>query len=116
MFEGITSFKPDSFWGPAGLGAIALKEEELDEAEEHLRKAVELKDDEPSVYANLGEVLLRKGEFDEAAEAFTRALDLDPDGTDAGADRARAIIQGLDTLVQHADQLQKAAADAGAEG
>jgi Flp pilus assembly protein TadD len=114
MFEGLEAIHPGSHWGPAGLGALALKEEELEDAETQLRRAAELKDNDPSIHANLGETLLRKGDFEGAANEFTRALDLDPDQLDPGADRARAIIQGLETLVAHADELQKAAEEAGA--
>jgi Tfp pilus assembly protein PilF len=51
------------------------------------------------VHANLGETLLRQAKFDAAAE-FEKALKLDPQERDPGANRARAIVQGMGVVAR----------------
>jgi Tfp pilus assembly protein PilF len=99
LFEGLVALDPKLYYGYAGLGAMALREERLDEAVEHLSQAVALKPEDATVYANLGEALLRKGQFNESAAEFEHALALDPDHRDPGANRARAILNGLHLVV-----------------
>jgi len=97
MFEGLAVIEPDSFYGYAGLGALALAKEppDLDSALTNLRKAVELNPNEASIHANLGEALLRQAKLQEAVAEFHKAIELDPEKKDGGANRARAIITGL---------------------
>jgi len=97
IFQGLTVIARESYYGYAGLGAIALAKTppDLDGALPNLTIAAELNPDSPTVHANLGEALLRHRKFDEAAAEFRKALDLDPEKKDAGANRARAIIEGL---------------------
>jgi|ERR1700722_1695232 Flp pilus assembly protein TadD len=107
FFKGLIALDPDLYYGHAGLGAIALRDEKLDEAVHHLTRAAELKPDDPTVYANLGEALLRQAKFKEAATEFDRALKLDPQQRDPGANRARSILQGMNVVV---GELQRVAA------
>ena len=95
LFEWLTVLDPNLYFGHAGLGAMALRNEELDDAVRHLQRAAELKTQDPAVYANLGEALLRQANFAEAATAFERALKLDPAERNPSANRARAILQGM---------------------
>jgi tetratricopeptide (TPR) repeat protein len=97
MFEGLTAIEPDSFYGYAGLGALALAKEppDLNNALTNLQKAVELNPKEASIHANLGEALLRQAKLQEAVAEFQKAIELDPEKKDGGANRARAIITGL---------------------
>ena len=72
---------------------------------------------DPTVRANLGETLLRKAQFNEAAKEFEKALELDPDERDPGANRARAIIEGMQVVISEVERLTKTAeAGAGAAG
>lgn len=109
MFEGLTVMSPSNYAGFAGLGAVALAKEPpaLDDAVTHLTQAAGLNPSDASVQANLGEALLRQGKLDEASKAFEKAMTLDPNRQDAGANRARAIINGLDVV---AGELRKMAA------
>lgn len=100
VFKGLIALDANSPFGYAGLGAIALREEKLDRALEHLRKAADLRPDDATIRANLGEALLRQAKFQEAAAEFQRALSLDPAGRDSGANRARAIITGMKALIK----------------
>jgi tetratricopeptide (TPR) repeat protein len=97
VFEGLTAVDPNSSYGFAGLGAIALAKDppDLDTAIANLSKAAEVDPNNPTVHANLGEAYLRKAQLQEAAAEFHKAMELDPEKKDAGANRARAIISGL---------------------
>jgi len=107
VFEGLVALDAKNYYGYAGLGAVALFEEKLDEALDYLQTAVRLNPEDPTVHANLGETLLRKAEFNEAAAEFEKALKLDPDRTDPGANRARGILQGMQAILNEADRLNK---------
>ena len=97
IFLGLTSVAPDSYYGFAGLGALALASNppDLETALTSLKHASELNENDASTHANLGETLLRQGKLEEASVEFHKALALDPDKKDAGVNRARAIISGL---------------------
>jgi tetratricopeptide (TPR) repeat protein len=97
MFDGLTAVEPDSFYGYAGLGALALAMDppDLNSALTNLQKAVELNPNAASIHANLGEALLRQAKLQEAVAEFHKAIELDPEKKDGGANRARAIITGL---------------------
>jgi protein O-GlcNAc transferase len=111
IFNGLTLIAPNSYYSYAGLGAIALakKPADLTAALVNLKKAAELNPSDASVQANLGEVLLRQAKFDESAEYFKKSLELDPNHTDPGANRARAIIAGLNTVGQEVQRLTQSA-------
>ncbi|MBI1789383.1 MAG: tetratricopeptide repeat protein [Acidobacteria bacterium] len=111
IFEGLLALDPGNYLGYAGLGAIDLahKPPRLEAAVQNLSKAAELNPSDPSVRANLGEAHLRQGEFQKAAAAFHKALELDPEGRDAGANRARAIIEGMDRVIR---EIEKRASEA----
>jgi tetratricopeptide (TPR) repeat protein len=99
LFRGLVALDSKQYYGWAGLGAVALAEEKADEAVPYLKKAIELNPNDPTIHANLGEALLRQANFQEAAKLFDKALDLDPKGVDPGANRARAILTGMEILV-----------------
>jgi tetratricopeptide (TPR) repeat protein len=99
IFQGLIALDPNLYYGHAGLGAMALRDEKLDEAVCHLKRAAELNKDDATVHANLGEALLRQAQFTDAASEFERALTLDPQERDPGANRARAILQGMNLVV-----------------
>lgn len=64
-----------------GIGAIALVEQNMDEAEKSFLKAIEL-DPEGSVMAwnNLGVLYVTQGKFNQAKIAFENAVNCDTDG------------------------------------
>ena len=114
IFEGLIALDANNYYGHAGMGALALSEEKLDEALEYLKTAARLNPNDPTVHANLGETLLCKGQFNEAAVELEKALKLDPDGRDPGANRARGILQGVQAAMNGADLLNKLPATANA--
>ena len=114
IFEGLIALDVNNYYGYAGMGALALSEEKLDEALDYLQTALRLNSDDPTVHANLGETLLRKAQFNEAAIEFEKALKLDPDKRDPGANRARGILQGMEAVINEVDRLNKLAGGKGA--
>lgn len=108
LFNGLISIDQGNYFGYAGLGALALGQEKLDEAVEYLSKAAEINPADPSVHANLGEAYLRQAKFNEAAAQFSKALELDPEERDPGANRARAILDGMEILVSELSRMQAA--------
>jgi tetratricopeptide (TPR) repeat protein len=108
IFNGLIALDSHVYYGYAGLGALALAEEKLDEASRWLTRAAELNPQDPTVHANLGEALLRQAKFDEAAEEFQKALQLDPKASDPGANRARAILNGMRVVLQQAERAREA--------
>jgi tetratricopeptide (TPR) repeat protein len=105
IFEGLIALDANNYYGYAGMGALALCEEKLDEALDYLQTAAQLNPQDPTVHANLGETLLRKAQFSEAAIEFEKALKLDPERTDPGANRARGILQAMQAVLNEAERL-----------
>jgi Flp pilus assembly protein TadD len=104
IFNGLVALDSHVYYGYAGLGALALADEKLEEATRWLTGAAELNPEDPTVHANLGEALLRQGRVDESAAEFQRALALDPNGSNAGANRARAILGGMRSMLERLER------------
>ncbi|MBI1352767.1 MAG: tetratricopeptide repeat protein [Acidobacteria bacterium] len=102
LFEGLTALDSKSYYGYAGLGVLALVEDDVDAAVDYLRQAAERTSGDAAVYANLGEALFRQGKVEEAADAFQKAIELDPEGKDPGANRARAMMYGVSVVLEEA--------------
>lgn len=114
IFRGLTGVNTKSPYGYAGLGAVAMakRPSDLTTAYENISKAAALAPNDPTVQANLGEVLLRQGKFEEAGQQFKKALELDPNSRDPGANRARAILAGLNAVASEVQRISKQAAAA----
>jgi Flp pilus assembly protein TadD len=95
MFQAAVALDEGSYMGHAGLGALALVEEDLDGAVVSLRRAYELNSKDPAVCGNLGEALLRTGQPADAARYLSEATALDPDHTNPFANRARGMLQAI---------------------
>jgi tetratricopeptide (TPR) repeat protein len=106
IFRGLIALDNKLYRGFAGLGALALAEQKLEEAANWLTQAIERDPNDPTVHANLGETLLRLGKFDAAAKEFEISLALDPDQRDPGANRARAIISGMKIVMEELERMQ----------
>ncbi|PYX43171.1 MAG: hypothetical protein DMG81_00175 [Acidobacteria bacterium] len=117
VFKGLTALDEHSYYGYAGLGAVALAKRppDLKTAYENLSKAVALNPNDPSVQANLGETLLRAGKLEDAKGPLEKAFQLDPGHNDAGANRARALVGGLNTIVQQVESRLQEQAKAGSK-
>jgi len=95
-FSALIKLAPRMCIGYAGLGAVALAERSLGEALELLAKAVTIYRGDANICANLGEVMLRLGQPDEAKVLLNCAVKLDPDGRHPAANRARAMLAGIE--------------------
>ncbi len=104
IFDGLIALDERMYQGYAGKGALALAEENLDEAANWLMQALERSSSDPTVHANLGETLLRLGRFDQAAAELGKALALDPEGKHPGANRARAILAGMKSIMENLEK------------
>ncbi len=104
IFDGLIALDSKLYYGYAGLGAMTLAEEKLEESVRWLTRAVELNTSDPTVHANLGEALLRQGRFKDAAEQFQIAMKQDPKAKDPGANRARSILAGMQIAIQEMQQ------------
>jgi len=104
IFGGLQLINPKLYYTYAGLGAVALAKQPMDlnSAYMNLSKAAELNPNDASVQANLGEVLLRQGKLEDAKPHFEKAFQLDPGHNDPGANRARAIVGGLNVIATQA--------------
>jgi tetratricopeptide (TPR) repeat protein len=103
IFNGLIALDSQVYYGYAGLGALALVQEKLDDASRWLTRAAELNPEDPAVYANLGEAFLRQAKFDSAAGAFQKALTLDPSETNPSANRARAMLTGMRSVLRQTE-------------
>ena len=79
----------------AAIGSGPTGKARLDEAEEHLRRAIALRPDSPIPYFNLGNILLVRKQYADAELAFRRYGDLSP-GSPRGLARLGllAILRG----------------------
>lgn len=81
-----------------GLGIIALESGQLDTAQQHLERAIELQTSAPArrrelakAYARLGDVHLARGHIDDARAAYHTAVIRWPDHYEAWAKLARVL-------------------------
>ena len=95
IFRALIALDERSYYGHAGMGLVAMSQEDLATAEHYLNKAFELEPSDASVAVNLGEVLLRQGKLEPAIAALESASKLDSSGSNPGATRARAILTGI---------------------
>jgi tetratricopeptide (TPR) repeat protein len=95
-FDAMIQVAPKIYLGYSGLGTVALHERNLQEAVEHLSKALELTNRDASVLARLGEAKLRLGLAKEAAALFHSADQLDPVRKNPVVNRARAMLAALE--------------------
>ena len=97
-FNALIRLAPNTCIGYAGLGAVALNERKLREALEVLAKAITMYRGDATVCANLGEVMLRLGQPEQAAVLLRCAVQLDPGGRHPAANRARAMLAGIEEM------------------
>jgi tetratricopeptide (TPR) repeat protein len=96
-FRTALAINPDLAVAHGNLGVALLRRgraEDVDEAVEHFRKALDAKRDDPAAHNALGFGLLQARKFDEAISEFQQALEIKPDYVAArqNLDRARAAV------------------------
>ena len=78
ILEGVVERAPDVSGPRIDLGVAMHREGNLDSAEEHLLKALELNPDHPVAHNELGIVYRKTGRFAEARQSYETALSIYP--------------------------------------
>jgi len=76
-YEKAAKLQPNESWPYVGLGAIALEQDQLEDAEGAFRKAIWLDRKSAKAYCGLGMVYQGKKDFDKAFENYMQCLELD---------------------------------------
>lgn len=84
-------------WPSTNLGALLLRLERLEEAEQHLREATAIDDRFPIAHYRLGQLLEKKGTHSEAEAELQQAAKLDPTYPEPHYALARIYRQRADT-------------------
>jgi tetratricopeptide (TPR) repeat protein len=94
---------PQAWMAHDNLGALLLREGQVDEAIVHFRKAVEIDANQAEPQANLGNALLRKGQIDEAIAEYEKALAILPGYADAHNNLGIVLFQKgeVDQAIAH---------------
>jgi tetratricopeptide (TPR) repeat protein len=101
LFSHATSVNPRNAFAQFALGGEYLRQDQLDKAEVHLLKSVEIKQDYPDAYDQLGIVYARKGDPVKALHYFREAYNRAPN-----ADARR--LQNLAVALRDNGQLDEA--------
>lgn len=88
------------------IGSASLALGRLGQAEDTLRRAVELAPDEPVAWNNLGVVLMEQGNYGEARQVFQRAFALDSGRTDSIRENLRLAIARMENSAYTPEQLE----------
>jgi Flp pilus assembly protein TadD len=75
------------------LGKILLQQDQVEEAIEHLRKALAIEPDDAEAQNNLGLALERVGQIEEAARCYQKALQISPRYVKAYENLAKVYLQ-----------------------
>ncbi|QSQ16754.1 tetratricopeptide repeat protein [Myxococcus landrumensis] len=102
IFEQLASMDASEAYFQTALGACHLALENLDQAEAHFNRAIELDPSDLTPFVNRGEVHLRQGKVMEAAQDFNHAVSLDPEGKDPLSARARMLAAAALESVEEA--------------
>jgi tetratricopeptide (TPR) repeat protein len=95
IFRGLAVLDPYDAYFQLALGWITHKQGELDQAEKHYSRSLEIHPRSSPALAGRGEVRLQQGRLLEAAEDLTRAIQEDPEGRLPASARAQALVVSL---------------------
>lgn len=100
LFRGAVLLNKRNALARSALGTVLTAEGKYDEALIELTEAIKLDPDDIAAYVNRGEIYLKQADFKAASEDLRKAIELDPAQTDPAANRARAIIVGINEMVR----------------
>jgi protein O-mannosyl-transferase len=69
---------PNSYLAESNLGRELLLKGQMDEAVQHIRRAIEIQPDLPEAHCNLGTAWLQQGRLDEAIVELRKAVEINP--------------------------------------
>lgn len=100
LFRGAVLLNKNNALARSALGTVLTAEGKHDEALIELNEAIRLNDTDISAHVNRAEIFLKRAEFKAASDDLKRAIELDPSQNDPAANRARAIIIGMNELIK----------------
>jgi tetratricopeptide (TPR) repeat protein len=74
-----------------GMATLLLREDQVDDAAEHARRAVALAPDYPQAHNDMGVVYARQGDIADAIREYERAVELDPKSDEAHSNLGVAL-------------------------
>jgi tetratricopeptide (TPR) repeat protein len=100
IFEGLVELDPDSANAHSALGGLLTLQQDDENAVTHLNRAIAINPSQIAPYVNLGEIYIRQQKIEDAVANLKKAIELDPDESDAGANRARAMVLGIYQVIK----------------
>jgi tetratricopeptide (TPR) repeat protein len=100
IFEGLVELDPECATAHSALGGLLTLHQDDEAAIEHLNEAIRLNPSQIAPYVNLGEIYIRRQQIGDAAANLKKAIGLDPDEKDACANRARAMVSGIEEIIK----------------
>lgn len=80
MWERLATMVPSSVDAHWNLAMFHVRQDDVDQAESHLRKVLQLAPDHPNLYINLGNLVKNSGRIGEAVALFKEGVRRQPDG------------------------------------
>ena len=97
LWQRVVAIEPTSSIGHNSLGAVLLKQRDLQSAERHLRESLRLDPSHSRTHNNLANALSLQGHFSQAIEHYRQALALDPAYAKAHFNLATALLRQGDS-------------------
>jgi protein O-mannosyl-transferase len=86
-------YNAESWMGQNNLGLALARENHVDDAIIHLRKALELNPNDPMAHYNLGSALIQGKQTDEGIVELKRAMEIDPNNPAASYNLGNSLVQ-----------------------
>lgn len=99
IFEGLVEMDSENADAHSALGAAYLSLGNEEKAVSHLVKSLELNSEQIAPYVNLAQISIRRLKLLEAMNFLASAIVRDPHRTHPGANRARAMIYGVQKII-----------------
>jgi len=91
-FQEALMLRPDSSDAVRGLAALALEQEDFNEAYELHRRLIELGERSPELYYNAGLICQKRGQTEDAVSFYQQALQEDPQFAEALLNLGHALM------------------------
>ena len=91
-FQDALMLRPDSSDAVRGLAALALEQEDFDEAYELHRRLIELGEHSPELFYNAGLICQKRGQTQDAVDFYQQALNEDPQFAEALLNLGHALM------------------------
>jgi tetratricopeptide (TPR) repeat protein len=106
-FEALLKLKPDDVAGRLNLGIVDFNKKKLEDAETHLRKALELKSAGPAAHYYLGLILISTKRYDEAQQEFESTISNGGENLPLAHKYLGGLYMSVHKNQQAADELEK---------